>query len=124
MSTLGEGVLSGASALANAFTGVFGGISKGIGEWWDGIFADKTAPDVPKMPELSFAPVAPEIPPVPLPAEDQTQAQAQGRSAGAPVTNTYTFHITGNFPNVKDGKDLLQTLNDAVADYGGGFVPA
>jgi hypothetical protein len=40
------------------------------------------------------------------------------------VTNTYTFHITGNFPNVKDGKDFLRSLNDAVADYGGDFEPA
>ena len=83
-------------------------------------------PEVPHMPDLSFAPVAPEIAPVPLPEEDPAQAKAQGRSATAPVSNTYsyTFHITGNFPNVKDGKDFLQSLNDEVNDYGGGFAPA
>jgi phage-related protein len=111
MTTLAEGVAGGAGTLKERFTGILGGISKGMGDWWDGLFSG----DAPK--------IAPELPPVPVPEKDQARARERGAN-GAPAGNTYTFHITANLPNVKDGKDFMQSLNDLVNDYGGGFAPA
>jgi TP901 family phage tail tape measure protein len=111
MTTLAEGVAGGAGALKTSFFGALDSIGTGISGWWDGLFSG----DAPK--------IAPDLQPVPAPAEDQARARERGES-GASAGNTYTFHITANLPNVQDGKDFMRSLNDLVADYGGGFAPA
>jgi TP901 family phage tail tape measure protein len=110
MTTLAEGVKGGAGSLKDSFFGTLDSIGNSIGAWWDGLFSK----DAPK--------IAPELQPVPVPAEDQAKARERGER-GEFGGNSYTFHITANLPNVKDGKDFMRSLNDLVADYGGG-VPA
>jgi TP901 family phage tail tape measure protein len=111
MTTLAEGVQGGAGALKASFTGTLEGIGSSISNWWSGLWSD----DAKK--------ITPELPPPPVPEENPEKARERGES-GAGMGNTYTFHITANLPNVKDGKDFMRSLNDLVADYGGGFEPA
>jgi TP901 family phage tail tape measure protein len=111
MTTLAEGVQGGAGALKASFTGTLESLSAGISGWWNGLWSD----DAKK--------IAPDMQPPPVPGEDPEKARERGE-AGALAGNTYTFHITANLPNVKDGKDFMRSLNDLVADYGGGFAPA
>jgi hypothetical protein len=110
MTTLAEGVKSGAGTFKDSFFGTLDSIGTSISGWWNGLFAD----EAPK--------IAPDLQPVPVPAEDQAKARERGER-GAAEDNTYTFHITANLPNVKDGKDFMRSLNDLVSDYGGGFAP-
>jgi TP901 family phage tail tape measure protein len=111
MTTLAEGVQGGAGALKASFTGTLDSIGSSISNWWTGLWSDGDKK------------IAPDLKPPPVPAEDPEKARERGE-AGALAGNTYTFHITANLPNVQDGKGFMQSLNNLVADYGGGFAPA
>lgn len=113
MTTLAEGAQSGAGTLKSSITGIFGSIGQGIGKLWDGLVGDTAA-------------IRPDLAPVPVPATDDPARSREREENGAERGNIYnTIHI-GNIslPGVKDGADLVRSLENMVNEYGGGFEPA
>lgn len=114
MTTLAEGVQGGAGNLQSTISGALQSASKRIGDWWDSLFADKPVQDL-----------APDIPPPPAYSrEPDARARNRNQEAGA-SGNIYTFHI-GQIvlPNAADGQGFLESLENMVAEYGGGIAPA
>ncbi|CAK7024341.1 MAG: hypothetical protein DELT_02518 [Desulfovibrio sp.] len=114
MTTLAEGVEGGVGTLQGKISGALQGVTQKVGDWWDSLFNDKPIQDL-----------APEIAPPPVYSREP-DAEAQRRSQESENRgNTYTFHI-GQIvlPNAKDGQGFLESLENLVAEYGGGIEPA
>lgn len=114
MTTLAEGVQSGAGALQSRINNCLQGATQRIGEWWDGLFDTKSAQRL-----------SPEIPPVPVYNADADSETKRQHQESAQKGNSYTFHIGQVvLPNAKDAQGFLESLEQMVAEYGGGFEPA
>lgn len=114
MTTLAQGVTSGTGELQNKINGALQGVSKRVGDWWDGLFNDKPVQDL-----------APDISAPPVYSREPAEGAQKKRASGENKSNSYTFHI-GQIvlPNATDGQGFLESLENLIAEYGGGVKPA
>lgn len=114
MTTFADGVGKGGPSLIATVGGVFDKVTTGVGDWWDGLFAE---PDT--------AGLAPDIPPVPVYSAEAAQGGAGGRGRAEKGGTSYVIHI-GQIvlPNAQDGKGFVESLESLVTEYGGGMAPA
>lgn len=114
MTTLAEGAAQGEKSLLGTVSGIFSSVTGSFNNWWDSLFDDKPVQDLTS-----------EIPPVPVYSHEVDATTQRRRQESETGGNTYTFHI-GKIvlPNANDGQGFLESLEDLVAEYGGGIASA
>ena len=114
MTTLGEGVTQGAGGLLQKVGGALSGVKDTVGRWWDKI-AGAVVPalnlEEPRVP----APVASAV------NQEDGQRRAGVRSDAGGGQTTITVHIDSiTLPNVQNGQNFADELQNLVTEYGVG----
>lgn len=134
MSTIGEGVMAGATSLYESVSGALGSVGQTISGWWSGLFGGgNPVPEINAnvMPQSIAQPLAlapqlrmsnlkiaePDIGDVDVPYS-QRRAGAGSTGTGGNTTTTITINNL-NLPNVEQADDFVGKLQGMVGEYNG-----
>lgn len=114
MTTLAEGVVSGAGSLVGTMSQSLQNLSGNIASWWDGLFSDKE--DFALNPGIQAVPASS--------AHDEPIARNKDRSDQQRQSVSYTIHIGQVvLPNATNAEGFVSALENLITEYDG-EVPA